>query len=163
MGQQIKQLQIINKDKGWLVINDMKIDMTADMMDSVKERFYTSRIVRLTPLLTDKDLKISTIGESKVEGQDVIGIRVESKGHSDMSLYFDKKTHLLAKTEHREKDPQGGAEYNAESFPSDYKEVNGLKMAQKIKVLHDGKEFLTADVLEYKAETELSDTLFAKP
>ena len=163
MGMQIKQLQIFNKDQGWIVTNDMKMDMTDDMVASIKERVYSSRVGRLTPLLKDKDFKLSVIGESKVEGQDAIGIRVECKGHSDTSVYFDKKTHFIVKTERREKDPMGGTEFNAENFLSDYKEVDGLKMAQKIKVIHDGKEFLNADVLEYKAETDVSDTLFAKP
>ena len=46
---------------------------------------------------------------------------------------------------------------------SDYKDLDGLKVPYKLKVLHDGKTFLTAEIVEYKLESNLSDTLFAKP
>ena len=99
MGNQIKQLQIVNKDKGWLVVGDMNLDATKEMLESAKETFYASYVGRLTPLLKDKQFKLSLIPDIKVDGQDAAGILVKSEGHGDMKVYFDKKTNLPVKTE----------------------------------------------------------------
>lgn len=48
-----------------------------------------------------------------------IAIRVASKGHKDVTLAFDKQSHLMVKIEHRTLESGSGMEVNEE--PRDYR------------------------------------------
>jgi outer membrane lipoprotein-sorting protein len=163
-GMAFKTVQIINGDKGWFTVNDMVMDMTKEMVDEAKEHLYTQQVTHLV-VLSGKGYKLSPLGESKVEGKDAVGMRVESKGRRDVNLFFDKKTGLLLKSETREKDVQGGGdkEYTAETLYSDYKKVGNVLHAHKVAIKRDGKLFVTGEISELKIEDKLDAALFAKP
>jgi cell division protein ZapA (FtsZ GTPase activity inhibitor) len=117
-----------NRKKGWTKIGDMIMDMSEEQLKEVQEGAKESWIASLVPL-KDKAYTLSSLGEVKVNDRPALGIRVASKGHRDVNLYFDKDSSLLLKTEMRVKDEMSGQEVNQESYYSDYKEVNGLKEA----------------------------------
>ena len=66
------------------------------------------KVARMVPLLKEKGYELSLIGEDKVEGKKVVGVRVTKKDQKDISLFFDKETGLLAKLEYRGADPSNG-------------------------------------------------------
>jgi hypothetical protein len=162
MGMKFTILQIFNKDKGWISVGGMTMDADKDTLQEFKEQMYAQDVAHLVKL-TGKDFKLTPVGEVKVAGKEAVGLRVESKGHRDINLFFDKKTNLLVKIESRQKDPQTGKEFNSETFLSDYKEKDGIQVPHKIEIKRDGEAFLEGEVTDYKVEKELSDTLFEKP
>src|SRR5207248_11447730 len=101
------------------------------------EQGYAGWVATLLPL-KDKAFTLTTIGEVEVEKRPALGVKVSSKGHRDVDLYFDKESGLLVKTETRLKD-EGGQEVMAETFLRDYKDVEGTKHAMKFAVHRDGK------------------------
>jgi hypothetical protein len=113
--------------------------------------------------LKDKQFKLATIGEIKVEKRTALGVKVSSKGHRDVDLYFDKETGLLVKTEHIAKDDMSGQEVTEESFPSDYKDVQGTKQPMKFVVKRSGKLFMDGEATEVKMYEKLDASLFEKP
>ncbi len=170
MGQQIRQTNVVNGDKGWIKISVGGMDvmndqMTKEMLDEAKEEFHHGRILSLRAFaLKDKDLELSPVGEVKVNDKPCLGIRVTKNGRRDVSLFFDKETHLLLKAQMRVKDfTVGGNEVDQEFLFSDYKDFGGLKQAVKFVMNRDGKPFLDAEVTEYKHEEKLDDSLFQKP
>src|SRR5262249_4827388 len=137
--------------------------LTKEQMTEHKEQSYTRKVESLLDL-NKKEYKLAPLGESKVGDQDVIGIRVSSAGHRDVSLYFDKNTSLLVKAETKAKDPaMGDQEFNQETIYSDFKEVDGLKYPSKMVVKRDGMDFVNGDVIEWAASEKLDDNNFAKP
>lgn len=168
MGTNFKSTRVVNGDKGW--IDDLlgaarqQRDMSKEELAEERESQNANSIIRLA-VLTDKAYTLSTVGESKVGDKAAVGILVKRKGYRDVSLFFDKKTHLLLKSETRVKDPQGGGdtEFTQEAFYDDYKKVGDLQVAHKLTIKRDGKAFLESETTEFKPEEKLDDGLFAKP
>ena len=168
MGTNFKSTRVVNGDKGW--IDDLlgaarqQRDMSKEELAEERESQNANSIARLA-VLTDKAYTLSTVGESKVGDKEAVGILVKRKGYRDVSLFFDKKTHLLLKAETRVKDPQGGGdtEFTQEAFYDDYKKVGDLQVAHKLTIKRDGKAFLESETTEFKPEEKLDDGLFAKP
>jgi len=168
MGTNFKSTRVVNGDKGW--IDDLlgaarqQRDMSKEELAEERESQNANSIIRLA-VLTDKAYTLSTVGESKVGDKEAVGILVKRKGYRDVSLFFDKKTHLLLKSETRGKDPQGGGdtEFTQEAFYDDYKKVGDLQVAHKQTVKRDGKAYLESEATEFKPEEKLDDGLFAKP
>jgi hypothetical protein len=123
------------------------------------------RIAKLTALRDNKDKsrELSLVGEDKVDGRPVVGIRVASKGHKDISLFFDKETGLLSKFVHRTASPMSDQEVTEERIIQEYQEVDGLKVAKKALINHDGKKFIEVEVLEVKLMEKADDSEFTKP
>jgi hypothetical protein len=90
-------------------------------------------------------------------------VTVSKKGCKDITIYFDKKTGLIAKVETRRRDLMSGEEVTEERIITEYQEVQGRKTAKKIEVLRDGKAFMEAEVTELKILEKLDDSEFAQP
>ena len=164
MGTNFKSTRVVNGDKGWIDDPQGARDMSKEELAEERESQNANSIARLA-VLTDKAYTLSTVGESKVGDKEAVGILVKRKGYRDVSLFFDKTTHLLLKAETRVKDPQGGGdtEFTQEAFYDDYKKVGDLQVAHKLTIKRDGKAFLESETTEFKAEEKLDDGLFAKP
>lgn len=164
METKFKSTRVVNGHKGWIDDSQGARDMTKEELAEERESQNANSITRLA-VLSDKAYTLSTVGESKVGDKVAVGILVKRKGYRDVSLFFDKKTHLLLKSETRVKDLQGGgdAELTQEAFYDAYKKVGDLQVAHKLTIKRDGKAFLESEMTEYKPEEKLDDGLFAKP
>jgi outer membrane lipoprotein-sorting protein len=154
-----------NGDKLWVKMGDTDATAVEDKEELAenKEAMYVNGLTRLLALKS-KDKTIDVIGEEKVDGKPALGLRVSSKGHRDVSLYFDKEKGLLVKTATVVKDTMaGGKEVNQETLYSDYKETKGLLTPRKVVVFRDGKKYVDTDVTEISVEEKLDDKLFEKP
>jgi ABC-type Na+ transport system ATPase subunit NatA len=81
-----------------------------------------------------------------------------------VTLFFDKTTGLLAKSETKVKDEfQGFKEVTQETYFSDYKDANGKKLFGKMKIVRDGKTMIESTLSEQKAPEKLDPKLFEKP
>jgi len=106
---------------------------------------------------------ISTLPEIMVEGKPARGVRVRSRGHRDINLYFDKSTYLLVKLSRIFDDPMSGERPNQEWIIKEYQDVQGIKTIKKFVVFHDGKKYIDAEVIESKYLDKVDDREFAKP
>lgn len=164
MGNKIKIITVVNKDKGWISAANMTMEMDKDMVKEAREEMHSGFTAgKFTPL-KGKDYKLSSLGEAMVDGKPAIGIRVSHKSFRDINMFFDKKSHLLVKSESRSKDfNQGGQEVTKEVLYGDYKAVQGVQTPHKVAIKQDGKDFLTAEVTEVQLLDKLGDDLFGKP
>jgi hypothetical protein len=164
-GQKLNVAEVVNGDMGWTkspATNQVEA-MSKEQMAEHKEQSHSRRIESLI-VLTGKEFKLAPLGESKIGDTDVVGIRVSSAGHRDVSLYFDKQSSLLLKSESMVKDPMlGDKEIAQESIYSDYKEVDGMKYAAKMTMKRDGMEFMNGEVTEWTPAEKIDDSEFAKP
>src|SRR5207253_1605637 len=97
--------------------------------------------------LKDKSVELSPLGEVKVNDRPAVGVRIASKGHRDLNLYFDKETGLMAKIERQALDTQTMQMVTEERIIQEYQVVDGMKVAKKVLVNRDGKKFTEAEVL----------------
>jgi hypothetical protein len=161
-GQDVQYTQILNGDKAWQGTGGEPAEMDKDTLAELREQLYADRIADLRGL-SAKGIKLAPLGESKVGDKPAVGVRVSSEGHRDVDLYFDKGTHLVLKSETKQKDPAGGGgEFKAETFYDDYKKADGLLVPRKIKVLRDGNPFMTMEITSVTLAESLPDKDFTK-
>jgi hypothetical protein len=163
-GNQIKITTLINGDKTSIDANGKDVEITDNIKKALEEARYTMKTARLVSLPKDKDVELSALGEVKVEGKPTVGILVKSKGHNDISLFFNKETGLIAKLEHRTVEGQTGKEITEERIILEYgkKDDNGIATPKKILVKHDGEKFMEAEVVESKFLEKLDESEFKK-
>ncbi|HXD87075.1 MAG TPA: hypothetical protein VN641_11310 [Urbifossiella sp.] len=162
-GQKITIATLLNGDKLSIEAAGKPIPITDEIKSAMKDGQHMMSVARLTPLLKDKSYELSLFGEAKVEDKPTIGIRVSQKGKKDLTLFFDKKTHLLAKIEHRTQVPGAGQEVNEERIILEYKkDKNGISLPKKVLVKHDGKTFLEADSVETEYLESIDESEFKK-
>jgi hypothetical protein len=163
-GQKIELVQASDGKKAWRTLNGQAMAVDDADLDEFRAEMYAKNIINLTGIAEDKALKLSTLGESKVEDTPVVGVQITKKDKRDINLFFDKKSHLLIKAEYRAVDPITKMEVTREELYRDYKElVPGVKMPSKTIWNHDGKKFIDYEITEMRAVEKHDDSIFAKP
>jgi hypothetical protein len=165
MGTTFKVVQIVNGDKGWTDSTfEGNREMSKAEFTEARETLHAYVVARLV-VLTDKAYALSPLGETKVGDKEAVGVLVKHKDRRDVSLFFDKKTHMLLKAETRVKDVQGGGdnELTQETLYEDFKKVDGIQVPHKLTIKRDGKLYVEAETTDYKVQDKLDDSLFAKP
>ena len=138
------------------------MELKGEELDEVKEELHVEYVQTLVPLLKDKAYTLNALGEIKIHDRPAVGIRVTSKGHKDVNLYFDKATGLLTKSERRALN-DNKMEVSEETFYGDYKDVDGVKVPMKVVVHHDGKKYVEMEITEQRFLDQLDDSEFARP
>lgn len=163
-GMKFTVVQVYNGDKGWVKVNDNVMEMEKDAVTEAREQLHAQWITSTLLPLKDKAYKLTSAGEMKIDGKEAVGLLASHKDYRDITLFFDKKTGLLLKGEWRAKDFQnGGQEYTAENFYSDYKDFGSVRRATKLKQKRDAKDFLEVEFTDYQGHEKLDDSVFAKP
>jgi hypothetical protein len=158
-----KFVQVVNGDKGWQGLNGDFTELDKDSIAEAREQFHAGHVADLRGL-SGAGVKLSPLGESKVDGKPAAGVRVSAKGYRDVNLFFDKDTGLLLKSETKSKDVQaGGGEFNTETLYGDYKKVSGVQMPHKVKVLREGKPYMEMEMNSVTLSEKLPEDLFTKP
>jgi hypothetical protein len=157
------EITVVNGMKGWMkATGDETKDLEKDALEEERESLYVNWVTALVPL-KGKEYKLTLLGESKVNNKPVVGIGVASKGHRDVKLFFDKESGLLVKTERKLRDLENKKEVTEEVTMSDYKDVDGLKIAMKYQTKRDGKNQADADIGEAKVFEKIDEKQFEKP
>src|SRR5262249_44507315 len=104
---------------------------------------------------------LATAPEIKVNGEAASGIKVASKGHPELKLYFDKRSGLLVKAEHKGK--EAGLDVIKEYVFIGHKEFEGVKLPTKWLVMTNGKRVAEWAVTSYKFPDKIDATVFGKP
>jgi hypothetical protein len=162
----MKFMQTLGYDgkKFWMNINgmDFKLGDEKKILAEIKEQIHAEKVAGLL-FFKEKGYELSPLGEVKVDGRPALGLRVSSRGHRDVNLYFDKVKGLLVKTEARAIDFMSDQEATEEKILRDYKETDGFLRPSKVSVLRDGKKYLDMEVEEVKVVDTFEDAVFAKP
>ena len=162
-GQNISIVTVMNGDKLSIEAAGKAVDITDDIKKAMKDAQYMMSIARLAPLLKDKSYEISLFGAAKVEEKPAIGVRVTAKGQKEITLFFDAKTGLLAKLEHRTVEAGTGAEINEERIILEYKKnTDGISVPKKVLIKHDGKTFIEAESVEFTYLEKIDEGEFKK-
>jgi hypothetical protein len=161
-GMAIKTLSVVNGDKVGIEVNGKKIPIDDKITESLKEARSMMDAMKLYPL-REKGYELITVGEVKVNGKPAVGIRASKKGQKDVTIYFDKKTHLIGKVDRRTVDPMSGQEVSEERIIAEYQKVDGLPQPKRVVVNRDDKKFVEVEVLEMKFYEKLDDSMFTVP
>jgi hypothetical protein len=157
-----KVVQILNGDKAIVTVDGNPVkEIPPSSLAEMRDTLQLERAFRLTALLSDKAIQLEALGESKVNDVAVVGVKVSSKKHADLKMYFEKGSGLLVKTEHEVSD--GKHTVKQEEFWSDFKDIEGYKRPTKLVVFRGGKKLMDATLVEVKYLDKVDETLFTKP
>jgi hypothetical protein len=162
MGQNIVMRQVVNGEKGkrTVKVGDQVVQDTAIEKDEVEISRYGRQVEAFTPLLDSKKFAIQAAEDADVNGKKASVVIATPKGSDrEFKLYFDKESGNLVKTGFKGKVPGGGDAYQ-ESFPSEFKKVNGVQVATKLHIEMDGKKFLELTMGDVELLEKLDDSEF---
>jgi hypothetical protein len=156
-------INVFNKDKGWTLAGGEVKEMSKEQLAVQQHDGKVSWMNTLLPLM-DKAFEFKSMGEAKVGKEPALVVKVSRKDYPTVTMYFDKKTHLLVKSEYTTKAADlEFKEVKMEANYSDHKDVNGIKMPHKTVLHRDGKIFVEAENTEIKALGKLDDKVFGRP
>jgi len=163
-GMTITVVTLVNGDKISIEAAGKEVPINDAIKKALKDALHMSKVARLVPLVKDKNIELSLLGEADVEGKKTRGVLVKAKGEKEISLYFDKETGMMTKVEHRTIQPGAEKEITEERIVLEYNkpEKGSIATPKKVLVKHDGKKFLEAEVTEAKALEKIDDSEFKK-
>jgi hypothetical protein len=162
-GKKIDITTVFNGKKLWVsTMGQTKEIDDENIINAAREEMKAEASANLTDYLK-APYELNALGVVKVKGKDAIGIRVSKKGQKDVSFFFDKKTHLMLKSEMRTLDAMSGQEVTQEKFITEYQMKNGIQTAKRVEILKDGKLFMDIELTEVTPLEKLDDTVFAMP
>jgi hypothetical protein len=123
-------------------------------------RIRVARAQLLYPLIED-EYTLSSIPGVDVEGKSTVGIKAAHKSGSEITLYFDKRTFLLAKTEAIVAAPEmDGKLVKSETFFADHKSFGGVKLPGKYKILYDSQRMVEGETVAIKTHATIDPAWF---
>ena len=161
-GQSISFASGLNRDQGWVKINNDTVDMSAEQLTETKETTYSAWMTSLLPL-KDKAFQLAPSGEIEIAGRKATGVNATREGHRPVNLFFDKESLRLVRSETRVRDDATSQDVTEESTYSEFKTVEGTQQAMKVSIKRNGKSHAGIEVEEFKLSEKLDDSVFAKP
>ena len=115
-------------------------------------------------LIALADGKVSAKAADIVDGgQTVPSLDVALPGARPLTLIFDPATSLLAKARYRADGTPAGTEVSVEEIYSDYRDVNGLKVAFTTELRREGAPAVHRTLQTFEFNVPLDASLFSKP
>jgi outer membrane lipoprotein-sorting protein len=99
-------------------------------------------------------------GKENIESKDYLVLEQAYADGYTSTLYIDPDTYLAFKGKGKTLN-NAGIEVEAETFFSDYKEVDGIMTAHTMVSYQDGEEYMTLTITEVKFNSALEDSLFS--
>jgi hypothetical protein len=137
-------------------------DMEKKKAGAFLHNLYTMSLSHLLPL-KNKEVTLALADEIKIDDKPAVGVKVSNKGHADVTLWFDKATGLLVKSQTQIWDEFSDKEVSQEVFMIDYQKKDGRQLFNKLVIKRDGKTLMEEEMSDQKALEKHDPSLFAKP
>jgi hypothetical protein len=161
IGDDKAQIRVINGEQGWCRSEGSEGEMTKDEVHEFRQGLERMRIWSLVSLLNSREYTLSFVGELKESNRESVGVLVRSQHHPDVTLFFDKTTHLM----HMSSVTYcvGGEQKTIEERYHLYREADGVKYAAYITASLNGKKWTDTTVTELEFPKNITPDVFQKP
>jgi zinc protease len=159
--QKMRIMLVLNGDTAWQDNGGRVEETSKERLAELQEEAYVQWVSLLAPLRKNADCQLTPLAPAKIGGRPASGFKVERKPFPAVELYFDDDTKLLVKMQRKTK--QGGIEVRKESYFSEFKEVEGVRLPFHIVETLNDKKFSDLKVDAYKLLEKVDDKLFGKP
>jgi hypothetical protein len=162
-GNEIKGITVLDGDKAWRKFGDNTSKLEDDQLTGQKRAIYLAVVPAvILPLKTNKDFKIESTKEDKVDNKPAVAMKIIGPDKKDFELFFDKESGLPVKMV-AQVAGFGGDEFTQETTYGNYKEFDGVKRATKIENKRDGQKFIDVEVTGVKALDKVDPKTFGEP
>jgi hypothetical protein len=149
LGGKSQAVQVFDGTKARVVVNGQSKELGDVQTRDFRESIYAQNVMRLTPLLKDPGFTLATADATTVGGKPAVGVKVSSKDHRDVTLYFDRDSSLLVKAE-RSVLNAAGKEVKQEQVFADYKAFDGVMHPLRTVVTRDGQKLMESETVDFK-------------
>lgn len=154
---------VVDGKQGWVRSGDVTREMRPEEQAEQAETLHASWVVTLAPL-DDPAYRLTSAGETQIQGKDAVGVKVSREGRRPVTLWFHKATFELLKSTTTVKSPEMNYQEVLEETVVEQAElVGGLRVPRRVTILRDGKKFVEATMENYQVAEKLPDSHFAKP
>jgi hypothetical protein len=153
---------ILNGDKGWTIRADASDELDKDQLSAAQESLFGTWVTELLPV-AGQGFSCSAKPEAKIEGKPADVVVVSHSGHGDITLYFEKASGLLVKSEAMIKVPEEEKPVKEETTYSDYRDFDGVKWPTAITMLRNGEPYVKAKRSDIKPSPKIDAKAFEKP
>jgi hypothetical protein len=161
-GRTGKLLLVVNGKKAWAQIGDKVIEGKEDYLAPRSTAFYVIRLPEMLLPMLEKESKLDHCGERKIDSRPCRGVRVNREGWPEVSMFFDKETGLVVRSE-ASITVNGDGGHMMVCTPTEYKDFDGVKHFTKLAIDLDGNRFMELELTELKLLGQLEADVFAKP
>jgi hypothetical protein len=161
-GNAVKGITVLAGDKAWRKFGDDKTALEGDQLAAQKRGVYMALVPTTILPLKEKGFKVEAAGEEKVGDKPAVKVKGTGPDGKEFTLYFDKESGLPVKMAGKVMGFMG-EEVVQETTYSDYKDMDGVKKATKVKATRDGTKFLETEVTEFKAVDKFDPKTFTEP
>jgi hypothetical protein len=154
--------QVLDGERAALLLDGKPQKFSETQLAQLRQTLALNQTMRLVPLLRDKGVSLTALGEYTIQGVAVVGIAVKRTGLPDVKLFFDKRTALLRASEQVLETP-GTTPLVQQARYSDHRDVGGYVRPGKIAVYRDGKKVMEAVLSEAKLLDRIGADEFRLP
>jgi hypothetical protein len=160
LNKRLQLTMVVNGDRGWQSTGGMVTELSKERLDELKEEGYVQWLTTLVPV-KGEGFTLTPLPEVKVGDKPALPVRVARKGHSDVTLFFDKDNSLLVQIQRRTK--EAGLTLDKTYQYSDHKSFDGVKLPTKQVELLNGRKFTELTSATYRILPRADDAAFGKP
>lgn len=153
---------VYDGQSGWIDNGDKTSKMDERMLTEAAETAHAVQVARLIGLVSGR-YRLAPLDDAEVASRPAAGVRVSAAGHRDVDLFFDKDSGLLVKVRRPVIDLRSGEAVTEERLLSDYRQVQGIQSARRVRLDRGGRRFMDVEIAEVKFLERLDDSTFAKP
>jgi hypothetical protein len=159
--QEVRMLLVLDGTKGWQSSGGAATALSAQRVRELRDEAYVAWLGTLLPIRKEAGFGLALAPGAQVNGREAVGIKVTRKDRPDVTLHFDRETHLLVRLQRRAR--TAGAEVEREEVYSAHKDFDGVKLPTRIVPRAGGKKQLEITTANYRFPRVLDDSLFQRP
>ena len=151
---------VVNPAGGWQVTGGGAAELGKERLHEQREEMYVLYVQTLVPLRKERGFTLTSLPDAKVQGRKAAGVKVVSKGHIDVRLYFDKDSGKLVKVSRTL--PVAGLSLEKDTLLSDYKRFGGVELPTRIVEYDNGSKTAEIKSATYSFP-RITEKMFARP
>jgi zinc protease len=157
MGQMV---QAFDGSAAWAQMGPQQMDLPAAMHAEMRRTVLLAGTIGVLREALEGRAQVQALEPVEADGRTLTVVNWTMNGQ-DVKLFVDAATHLPAKAAFRSVTPQGAAD--AEVRWTDYREVDGVKIAGTVTTYRGGEKYAETVVKEVRFNTGLDPASFGKP
>jgi hypothetical protein len=161
LGRKTASVTVTDGKDVWTIVQGTLELQEGRFAERVRDDAYLMQVMRLVPL-QGKEYELKTVGETKIDGKPAGGLLVRTKGHKDVTLYFDAESGLLVKAERPVYDVYTEKDVTEERFYQHYPKKADLPYARKVFVKVGDRKDISYEVSAVKFLQKADETEFRR-
>ncbi len=155
-------VQCVNGDSGWAKTPQGTQSVSGDDLTEMRNQIIRDPLYILGHF-DAFPVQLLPGEEIQEKAADVVLVWVNEDDEDWLKLYFDPETHLLLGTQAKGTNPMTQAVGIQDTYVSDLRDVDGVKVPFASTVMHDGEKLMEIETTLFSVNPKIDETIFEQP